>query len=133
MTRLLAVLLAVFFLGLAALLASVTFFVRDPMPVLTTRAPVVFTQGEPGADGPRTTVAVDPTYRFEVTGQNPGDTPPRVSMRRAEGDQSAVEVEVTAAGEGLFQAHGQFTAPGRWTLQLEDATGTQDFTFILQE
>ena len=133
MTRLLAVLLAVFFLGLAGLLASVTFFVRDPMPVLSARAPVVFEEGEPGTGGLRATVSVDPTYSFEVMGQAPGAAPPQVGMRRAEGDESAVEVEVSEAGEGLFQAHGQFTAPGRWTLQLHDGTEAHEFTFILQE
>lgn len=134
MTRLFAVLLAAFFLGLAALLASVTFFVRDPMPVLSARSPVVFEQGEAVAGGLRATVAVDPTYRFEVMGEaGPRDTPPRVGMRRAEGDESAIEVEVSEADEGLFQAHGQFTAPGRWTLQLDDGEETHEFTFILQE
>ena len=134
MTRLLAVLFATFFIGLAALLASVTFFVRDPMPVLSARVPVVFQQGEPAAGGLRATVAVDPSYRFEVMGEAGNrSTPPQVGMRRAEGDESAVEVEVSEAEAGLFQAHGQFTAPGRWTLQLHDGTEAHEFTFILQE
>ena len=134
MTRLLAVLLAAFFLGLAALLASVTVFVRDPMPVLSARVPVVFEQGEAGDGGLRATVAVDPTYRFEVMGEaGRSESPPRVGMRRAEGDESAVDVEVNEAGAGLFQAHGQFTAPGRWTLLLDDGDEAHEFTFILQE
>ncbi len=134
MSRLLAVLLAVFFLGLAGLLASVTFFVRDPMPVLSARVPVTFEQGDVAAGGLRATVSVDPTYAFEVMGEaGARETPPRVAMRRAEGDESDVSVEVTEAEAGLFQAHGQFTSPGRWTLQLDDGDETHEFTFILQE
>ena len=134
MTRLLAAVLAVFFLGLVALMASVTLFVRDPMPVLSARVPVMFEQGDPAAGGLRATVAVDPSYRFEITGEGPrGAEMPSVTLRRGEADGSAVDIDVSSAGAGLFQAHGQFTAPGRWTLQLDDGTETHSFGFILQE
>ena len=134
MTRLFAIVLAVFFLGLAALMASVTIFVRDPMPVLSARAPVSFEQGDPAVDGVRATVAVDPTYSFEIMGEaGARDTPPRISMRQGEGEGDEIEIEMGDAGAGLFQAHGQFTAPGRWTLEINDGTADYEFGFILQE
>ena len=131
MTRVIAALLAVFFLGLVLLMTSVTLFVRDPMPVLSARVPVSF---EEASTDLRATVSVDPSYRFAITAENlPDDQPLVLSMRRGEADGRAVEVEVTDAGAGLVQGFGQFTAPGRWTLQLPGSDGPLDFGFILQE
>ncbi|MBK5926901.1 hypothetical protein [Rhodobaculum claviforme] len=129
MTRIIAAALAVFFLGLVALMASVTLFVRDPMPVLSARVPVSIER-----DGVRATVAVDPTYRFEVTAEGlPRDIAPDLTMHRGEADGRAVEMEVTDAGAGLVQGFGQFTAPGRWTLTLMGGDGPVEFGFVLQE
>ncbi|MGY6632620.1 MAG: hypothetical protein ACXIU8_02635 [Alkalilacustris sp.] len=131
MIRIIAALLAVFFLGLVALMASVTLFVRDPMPVLSARVPVSF---HDEAQGLRATVAVDPTYRFEITVEGPrGEGAFALGMRRGEADGRAVDVEVTDAGAGLVQGFGQFTAPGRWTLRIDGAEAPLDFGFVLQE
>ena len=134
MTRLLAALLAVFFLGLAALMASVTLFVREPMPVLSARVPVSFEHGDRAAGGVRATVSVDPSYRFEITGEvaRSGAVPP-LALRRGEADGSPVPLDVSSSGAGLFQAHGQFTAPGRWTLEIGEGPDSHSFGFILQE
>lgn len=101
-----------------------------PLPALSERSPVVFER----VDGLRVTVAVDPTYRFEVMGDiGRRESLPQVSMRRAEGDESSVEVEVSEAEAGLFWAYGQFTAPGGWTLLLDYGGEAHEFTFILRE
>ena len=135
MQRLIAIVLAVFFIGLAGLMASVTFFVRDPIPVLTARAPLAVHTGETPDAGLRATLAVDPAFRFEITGQGTrGGDLPEVRLRRGEGTAASdIDVEVDSAAEGVFQGRGSFTAPGRWTLELTDAGDTTAFPFILQE
>ena len=135
MTRMIAIFIGVFFVGLAALMASVTIFVRDPMPVLSARAPIVIQEGDtPEADGLRATLSVDPTYAFEVMGQGARDGDvPGITMQRGEGDGSTVDVEVEEIGEGIFQGRGQFTAPGRWTLTVSSGDQRQEVAFILQE
>ena len=131
MTRLLAALLAVFFLGLVALMASVTLFVRDPMPVLGTRAPISFANEEGTL---RATVAADPTYRLEITVQSPPEAPaPELTLRQGSAEGRPVPLQLTEGGAGILQATGQFTAPGRWTLQIDGPGGAQSFGFILQE
>lgn len=134
MQRIVAISLAVFFLGLAGLMASVTLFVRDPIPVVGTRAPLTVHTGETPDTGLRVTLAVDPAFRFEVTGEGAqGDSKPQVRLVPGEGGGSALVVEVAAASQGVFQGRGSFTAPGRWTLELTDAGTTAAFPFILRE
>ena len=133
MTRLIAIFLAVFFLGLAALMASVTFFVRDPMPVLSNRAPLLIATGDTPDAGLRATLAVDPAFRFEVSGQGARSAAPDLRLRRGEDGNGDIEVETEALGGGSFQGRGQFTAPGRWTLLLDDDGDTTEVPFILQE
>lgn len=134
MTRLLAALLAVFFLGLVALMASVTFFVRDPIPVLSARAPVSVQEEGSIGSGLRATVAVDPSMRFEVTGEGArGDSLPALRLERADGSDASLPIDVESAGAGFFQGRGQFTAPGRWRLLVDDDGRELELTFILQE
>lgn len=133
MQRLIAAVLAVFFLGLAGLMASVTFFVRDPIPVVTARAPLIVAEGETLDEGLRVTFAVDPSFRFEITGEGARGGLPTVHLRRTQGGASDIAVEVSSAMEGVFQGRGQITAPGRWTLELAHDGGTLEAPFILQE
>ena len=133
MQRLIAAVLAVFFLGLAGLMASVTFFVRDPIPVVSARTPLIVSEGEMPGEGLRATFAVDPTFRFEISGEGARGGLPEVTLRRGEGDGSSIAVEVSEAAEGVFQGRGQITAPGRWTLVVAHDGDTLEAPFILQE
>lgn len=133
MQRVIALALGVFFIGLAALMASVTFFVRDPIPVVHARAPLSVQTGDTPDTGLRATLAVDPTFRFEVSGQGARDGTPRVQLRRGEGGNGDIAVPTEPVGAGIFQGRGEFTAPGRWTLVLEDGDAVAEFPFILQE
>lgn len=135
MQRLFALVLAVFFLGLAGLMASVTFFVRDPIPVVSARTPLIVSEGEAPGEGLRATFAVDPAFRFEISGEGARGGLPEVLLRRGEGEGngSDIEVEVSEAAEGVFQGRGQITAPGRWTLVLAHDGDTLEAPFILQE
>ena len=133
MQRLIAAILAVFFLGLAGLMASVTFFVRDPIPVVSARTPLIVSKGDSPDDGLRATFAVDPSFRFEISGEGARGGLPEVSLRRGEGDGSSIAVEVSEAAEGVFQGRGQITAPGRWTLVVAHDGDTLEAPFILQE
>ncbi len=135
MQRIIAVVLAVFFLGLAGLMASVTLFVRDPIPVVTARAPLAVHAGETPDSGMRASLVVDGAFRFEVQGHGlSGSDTPEVKLRRAEGaggDDIAIEVE--DLGAGSFHGRGSFTAPGRWTLVVRDGASVAEFPFVLQE
>lgn len=133
MQRLIAAGLAVFFLGLAGLMASVTLFVRDPIPVVSARSPLVVSEGTTPGEGLRATLAVDPTFRFEVSGQGARSGLPEVRLRRGEGGTGDIAVEIAAPAEGIFQGRGQLTAPGRWTLVVADEGRTLEAPFILQE
>lgn len=129
MTRIIAIGFAVFFLGLVALMASVTLFVREPMPILTTRVPVAIEQ-----DGVRASVSVDGSYRFTVSAEGlPAGAADTLEMHRGEADGREVAVAITETGPGRAQGTGQFTAPGRWTLTLTGAGGPLAFGFVLQE
>lgn len=133
MQRLIAAVLAVFFLGLAGLMASVTFFVRDPIPVVSARTPLIVSQGDTPDEGLRATFAIDATFRFEITGEGARGGLPEVTLRRGEGDGSSIAVEISEAAEGVFQGRGQITAPGRWTLLVAHDGDTLEVPFILQE
>ena len=134
MQRLIAIVIAVFFLGLAGLMASVTLFVTDPHPVVTSRAPLTVHTGETPEDGLRASLAVDPAFRFEITGEGArGSDKPSVWLRGADAGADDIEVTMEDAGEGFFQGRGSFPAAGRWTLEMTDAGETSAFVFILQE
>ena len=131
--KLLAVFFAVFFIGLAGLMASVTFFVRDPIPVIGARAPLVVHQGDV-ADGLRATLAVDPTMRFELSGEDSrSSSPPGARLVRGQGGGGSIDIDLEDAGEGRWIGRGSFTAPGRWKLEFATVEGLKEFPFILQE
>lgn len=131
--RLIAALLALFFLGLVGLMASVTFFVRDPIPVVSARVPLVVHDGDI-SEGLRATLAVDPTMRFELSGQDTRSaTPPGARLVRGQGGGGSIDVALEEVGDGQWVGRGNLTAPGRWTLELATAGGRKEFPFILQE
>jgi hypothetical protein len=133
MQRLIAVLLAVFFLGLAGLMASVTLFVRDPIPVVSARVPLIAAT-DPEAGAPlRARVIVDGAFRFEVIGEGLRAPAPTALLRRGQGGAGDIPVALEPLGGGAFRGRGQFTAPGRWALVLDDGGTATEFPFILQE
>ena len=134
MQRVIAIVIAVFFLGLAGLMASVTFFVTDPHPVVTARSPLNVHTGETPEQGLRASLAVDPAFRFEITGEGArGSDKPEVWLRGSDAGADDIEVAMEDAGEGFFQGRGSFPAAGRWRLELIDGGESSEFIFILQE
>lgn len=131
--RIIAIVMAGFFLGLVGLMASVTLFVRDPLPVLTPRSPASFSAQEAG-QMMQARITVDGTYRFDILLASQADPdPPQVALTRPLGDAAPIATEVTALPDGRFQALGQFTTPGRWQISVRHGEATADFPFILQE
>lgn len=131
--RIVALVLAGFFLGLVALMASVTFFVRDPLPVLTPRSPASFSETLDGSPV-QARIAVDGSYRFDIIVASGLDSaPPEIALTRPTSDAAPIPTRVTALPDGRFQALGQFTAPGRWQISLRHGPAAVDFPFILQE
>ncbi|SDW75651.1 hypothetical protein [Roseicitreum antarcticum] len=130
--RVIALALLAAILGFIVLLASVTFFVRDPLPILGPRAPVQFaTQEIEPAMGVQ--LALDGSYLIEVQVQHPGhDTAPQISLRPTGGAPILLEIQTT--GPQSIISAAQLTRPGRWELVLRDATGEPDEVraFIVQ-
>ena len=133
--RVLAAVLAAFFLGLAALMASVTLFVREPLPVVGARTPLTLAAG-PVGDRLHATLVVDPSFRFELMAERgtPGTgTPPTARLIRPQGDASPIVITFETPADGAWRGSGQFTLPGRWTLELTHAGDTATAPFILRE
>lgn len=122
-------------LGFIALLASVTFFVRDPLPILSPRAPVQLATRDI-APPVGVQLALDGGYIIEVQVQHPGhETAPQVTLRPAGG--APVPLEIQTTGPRHIIAAAQLTRPGRWELVLRDAAATgqppEVRAFIVQE
>lgn len=122
-------------LGFIALLASVTFFVRDPLPILSPRAPIQLATREiTPAMGVQ--LALDGGYVIEVQVQHPDhETPPQIGLRPAGGAEVPLEIQTTGPRHLIGAA--QLTRPGRWEVVLREASPAGQTTeirpFIVQE
>lgn len=130
--RLIALGLGIFFVGLVVVMASVTLFVREPLPILSLRVPVEFSGGtemQPIA----ARMTVDGVYRFQISLQSDhDDDAPMLALVRPSDDVTPIPVEVARAGEG-WHGEGQFTLPGRWDLHLQHGDQREIFAFVLRE
>jgi hypothetical protein len=133
MQRIFALLLALFFLGLIGVMASVTFFIRDPLPVLSPRVPVTM-PAEAAGPVARAEISVDGAYRYEILfDMAVQGGPPELALTRPGSDALPLLPDVTELSPSSFQASGQFNAPGRWQVNFLHAGQMQEFAFILRE
>jgi len=131
--RIIALTLAAFFIGLVVLMASVTLFVRDPLPILSPRVPASFDHAA-GGSTLTAQVSVDGAFRFAVRiASNAATDAPEVILRNPATGGAPLAPDVEVLPDGTYQASGQFTAPGRWQVSLRHGTHTPEFAFILRE
>lgn len=123
-TRIIAFVFLGLFLAFVAVMASVTFFVRDPLPIVGPNQSLTLES----SDLPRPVraqLAVDGDYKALIT-VTPLDAVDRVRLRFTDSDP----VPLTQQGDG---AEAQFTRTGRWELVLQ-ADGTEEvLAFVLRD
>ena len=129
--RYLALLLLVAMLGFAALMASVGFLVREPLPVIARHHTLDI---ESSSLQPPVSVrlALDGSFGVTLAVAHPGrDAPPDLALAPHEGAPVRLDWESTIAGQA--QATGRLTRPGRWELILAEGAQSERFAFIVQE
>lgn len=129
-TRLIALVLLGLVMGFIILMASVTFFVRDPLPIVGANQTLLLhsTQITPQI---RTAVAIDGGYRVELTVTHEDTQPPQIQLRPTDGQAITLDAGLDSAG--ALSATGQMTRPGRWELVLSDGTTREVLPFIVRE
>lgn len=129
-TRIIALALLGFTMGFIILMASVTFFVRDPLPIVGANQTLLLhtTEIMPQI---RTSVAIDGAYRVDLTVEHSELQDPEVILRPVGGQEIALDTGMDSSG--AWSGSGQMTRPGRWELILRDGTTREIMPFIVRE
>lgn len=111
-------------------MASVSFLVRDPLPILAANRSLTLdsVQIVPPV---RSTVMIDGGYRVEVTIEDPATPIVQASLRPV--GAAPIPLDAGANADGVYSASGQLTRPGRWELVLERGGVREVLAFIVQE
>lgn len=128
--RIIALAILGLLIAFIGVMASVSFFVRDPLPILAPNRSLVLesTQIAPPV---RSTVMIDGGYRVEVTIEDPATPTVQAILRPVGG--TAIPLDAGANAGGVYSASGQLTRPGRWELVLERGGVREALVFIVQE
>lgn len=123
-TRIIALVILGLFLAFVAVMASVTFFVRDPLPIVGPNQQLALetTEITPPI---RTEIAINGDYRATLS-VTPLDAVRRVQLRLAGG------TPIPLAQDGDL-AEGQFTRTGRWELVIDNGTREEVLPFVLRD
>ena len=129
-TRIIALSLLGFTMGFIILMASVTFFVRDPLPIVGANQTLLLhtTEITPQI---RTSVAIDGGYRVDLTVEHSEMQDPQVTLRPVGGQEIALDTGIDSSG--AWSGSGQMTRPGRWELILRDGSASEVMPFIVRE
>lgn len=129
-TRIIALTLLGLIMGFIVLMASVTFFVREPLPIVGANQTLLLhtVEIEPQI---RTAVAIDGGYRVELTVEHGDGQDPQVALRPIDGQ--AIPLDTGTDSSGAWSGSGQMTRPGRWELVLTDGTIREVMPFIVRE
>lgn len=134
-TRIVAIVMLALVVGFIALLASVTFFVRDPIPVISPRSGPAMLVSETA--GPSVQIALDAGYRVQVNlrgfGAGAQDALPQVHLAPDAQDGQPIALELARLESGEIIVTGQLTRPGRWTLTLRHGEMRLSQGFVVQE
>lgn len=129
-SRIIALVLLGLIMGFILLMASVTFFVRDPLPIVGANQTLLLhtTEITPQI---RTSVAIDGGYQVELTVEHDAGQTPVVQLRPTDGQPIMLDVGTDSAG--AWSASGQMTRPGRWELVLTEGATREIQPFIVRE
>lgn len=129
-TRLIALVLLGLLVGFVGVMASVSLFVRDPLPLVGPNQTLLLHSVEI-APQIRSAVTIDGGYRVELTVEDPSPLPPTISLRPTGG--AAIPLDAGANADGVWSASGQLTRPGRWELVLVRGSTQETLAFIVRE
>ncbi len=129
-TRIIALTLLGLIMGFIILMASVTFFVRDPLPIVGANQTLLLHSTEI-APQIRTAVAIDGGYRVELTVTHAANQAPQVQLRPVDGQP--IPLDAGPDSDGTRTASGQMTRPGRWELVLTEGNTREILQFIARE
>ena len=129
-TRIIALTLLGLVMGFIILMASVTFFVREPLPIVGANQTLLLHSTEI-APQIRTAVAIDGGYRVDLTVEHGDGQSPEVTLRPVGGQPIMLDTGTDASG--AWSGSGQMTRPGRWELVLSDGSLRETLQFIVRE
>jgi len=129
-TRIIALTLLALIMGFIILMASVTFFVRDPLPIVGANQTLLLhtTEITPQI---RTSVAIDSGYGVDLTVEHSEGQEPIVQLRPTDGQ--AITLDAGTDSTGAWSAAGQITRPGRWELVVTEGATREIHSFIVRE
>ncbi|WP_439560137.1 hypothetical protein [Roseinatronobacter sp.] len=129
-TRVIALSILALVLGFIVLMASVTFFVRDPLPIVGANQTLLLHTVEIQPQI-RTAVAIDGGYRVDVTVEHAETQDPHAQLRPTGG--SEITLDTGTDSTGAWSGSGQMTRPGRWELVLTVGPTREVIPFIVRE
>ena len=129
-TRIIALVLLALFMGFVVLMSAVTFFVRDPLPIVAPNQSLVL-ESQLVLPSVRSSVMIDGAYRVELTVEDPTLPPAQVRLRPAGG--APIPIEAGQNASGTYSGTGQLTRPGRWELVLSRDDVQEVLPFIVRE
>ena len=129
-TRIISLTILALVMGFIILMASVTFFVRDPLPIVGANQTLLLhtTELTPQI---RSAVAIDGAYRVDLTVEHAQTQSPQVILRPVGGE--AIALDTGTDSTGAWAGSGQMTRPGRWELVLSDGDSREILPFIVRE
>ena len=130
-TRAIAILLLVLVLGFIATMASVQYFIRDPLPMIGNNQ-MLHLRTRVHEPPLAVQIAIDGSYRVNVQLRHPGhEVLPEMVLRPT--DAAPITLDFQQRDATLLAADGQLTRPGRWELDLAAQGRTETLRFIVRE
>lgn len=129
-TRIIALTLLGLIMGFIILMASVTFFVREPLPIVGANQTLLLHTVEITPQI-RTAIAIDGGYRVELTVTHDASQEPHVQLRPL--NNQPIPLDAGPDSDGALYATGQMTRPGRWELVLTVSNTREVMQFIARE
>ena len=129
-TRIIALTILGLVMGFIILMASVSFFVRDPLPIVGANQTLLLHSTDLSPQI-RTSVAIDGGYRVDLTVEHSEEQDPQIVLRPVGGE--AIILDTGTDSGGAWSGSGQMTRPGRWELILTNGAEREVMPFIVRE
>jgi hypothetical protein len=129
-TRIIALVLLGLLVGFVGVMASVSLFVRDPLPLVGPNQTLLLHTVELTPQI-RTSVMIDGGYRVELTVEDSSPVPPQIRLQPIDG--SPIPLDAGENANGIWSASGQLIRPGRWELVMERGNIREVLAFVVRE